>query len=138
MRAMNRRLPWLLVASIGALHANVGAHHSIAGIYDRAEQVTLNATVSEFRFVNPHPFIVIAVDEGRGRAEQWRVELDNRHELSEIGMSADSMKAGDRVVVTGSRARDGSHSLYALRLERRADGFVYEQVGSSPRINRSR
>jgi hypothetical protein len=40
----------------------------------------------------------------------------------------------DRIVVTGSVAREQASSLYVRRLDRPADGFRYEQVGSSPRV----
>jgi hypothetical protein len=117
--------------------APAAGHHSIAGIYDRDAPVTLDAVVAEFRFVNPHPFIVVDVTNG-GRRESWKVELDNRSELSAVGMNADSLKTGDRIIISGSRARDGSRGLYALRFDRKTDGFWYEQVGSSPRVGRGR
>jgi hypothetical protein len=60
--------------------------------------------------------------------------MDNRYELSDVGMTADTLKPGDRVVVSGSPARSQAQSLYIRQLDRPADGFRYEQVGSSPRI----
>jgi hypothetical protein len=62
--------------------------------------------------------------------------MDNRFELIGAGMSAESLKPGDRVVVAGSLARERAHSLYVMRLDRPADGFRYEQVGSSPQVRR--
>jgi hypothetical protein len=110
------------------------AHHSIAGVYDQSTPVTLEGVVTEFKFVNPHPFLVLAVAR-RGEQQSWKVELDNRSELVAAGMTARSFDAGDRLTVTGSPARDHSHQAYAQRIER-GDGFLYEQVGSSPRITR--
>ena len=66
------------------------------------------------------------------------LEFDNLRELADVGMSAETFKPGDSITVTGSRARDKSRSVYVRRLEREADGFVYEQVGSSPRIRSRR
>ncbi len=60
--------------------------------------------------------------------------MDNRSELAEIGMTSQTLKPGDRIVVTGNPARTKSQSLYIRKLDRPADGFRYEQVGSSPRI----
>jgi hypothetical protein len=62
--------------------------------------------------------------------------MDNRFELVAIGMTADSFKKGDRVVVTGGPARSRSNALYVLRLDREADGLRYEQIGASPRLTR--
>jgi hypothetical protein len=115
----------------------VAAHHSIAGVYNSTQSVTIDGVVSEFRFVNPHPYVVVSV-ERNGRSESWKLELDNRYELADVGVKADTLRPGDGVVAVGSPARDGSHSMYAQRIDRHADGWWYEQVGSSPHVGRGR
>jgi len=112
----------------------VHTHHSITAVYDVAQPITLEGVITAFHFVNPHPSVEIQATAGDGRIESWRLELDNLHELIAVGMSADSFKIGDSVVVIGSKARDRSRRLYVRSLERRSDGFLYEQVGSSPRV----
>ena len=131
-----------LTAAAGVLHISVAtspapAHHSIAGIYDNSQQVRFEAVVVDFQFVNPHPFVVVETVEN-GRPQQWRLEMDNRFELVAIGVTATTFKPGDKVMVTGSLARVQPHGLYVWRLDRPADGFWYEQVGSSPRIANTR
>jgi hypothetical protein len=96
--------------------------------------VTIEGVVKEFHFVNPHPFVTVDVKDTTGASRSWQAEMDNRWELVEIGMTSNTLKPGDRLIVTGSPARARSHSLYVRRLERPADGFQYEQVGNSPRI----
>ena len=127
---------WILSFAIGI--ANVGTsahtHHSISAVYDSSRQVTIEGVVTQFQFVNPHPLVMMDVTDGGGNAQQWRLEMDNRSELAEIGVTTETLKPGDRIVVTGSLARAQSHSLYILTLDRHADGFRYEQVGSRPRI----
>jgi hypothetical protein len=113
----------------------VSAHHSIAGYYDEGRQVTLDGVVAQFQFVNPHPFLFVDVNDGN-RAAQWRLEMDNRGELVAVGMTAETFRVGDRVVVTGSLGRTQAQTLYIRRLDRAADGFRYEQIGFSPRITR--
>ena len=108
-----------LVTTTGAF-----AHHSIAGVYDSKASITLDGAVLEFHLVNPHAFLVMTVDRD-GRPETWKLELDNRFELVDVGIKADTLKPGDRIVARGSKARDGSRSIYALRIDRRADGFYY-------------
>jgi hypothetical protein len=111
----------------------VEGHHSIAAVYDRARPVKLDAVVVEFAMVQPHPFLIVDVKDG-SNAGRWRGEMDNRHELVAIGMTADSLKPGDRVVLSGNAGRTQPQSLYIYRLDRPADGFWYEQIGMSPRI----
>jgi hypothetical protein len=61
--------------------------------------------------------------------------MDNRFELAGIGMTSETLRPGDRVVVTGSPGKLDSRALYVRRLDRPMDGFRYEQVGSRPRVN---
>ena len=118
-----------LITSVMAMHA----HHSLAGVYDSNRQVTVEGTVTQFHFVNPHPYLTVEVKKG-SETQQWRLEMDNLWELSDIGVTNETFKPGDRIVASGMQARSQSPGLYIRRLDRPADGFSYEQIGSSPRI----
>jgi hypothetical protein len=118
---------WLLAAAAPA------AHHSLSTVYDSRRQLTVTGSVREFQFVNPHPWIGIDVTDDGG-VRRWRLELDNRWELENIGMHADTFRPGDVIVASGSGGRDSARSLYVRRLDRAADGLLYEQVGPSPRV----
>jgi len=122
-----------VVAAV-ALATTLDAHHSISAVYDSRRQVTVTGSVREFQFVNPHPWIGLDVTGDAGRVQTWRLELDNRFELVDVGMRSDTLKPGDTVVATGSAGRDGARSLYVRQLDRPADGLRYEQVGASPRL----
>lgn len=109
----------------------VEAHHSIASVYDDRREATVEGVVTQFQFVSPHPFM--EVTDGR-TAQRWRLEMDNRGELAGIGFTADTLKPGDRVVVTGDLAHREANRMYIRSLTRPADGFAYEQVGNTPRL----
>jgi hypothetical protein len=135
--------PWALLRAALVVAAvlvagGAEAHHSISAVYDSARQVMVEGVVTSFEFVNPHPFLVIAVGADPDDRESWRLEMDNRFELAAIGVTGDTLKAGDVVIVTGSAGRTAPRSLYIRRLDRPADGFRYEQVGSRPRIDAGR
>jgi uncharacterized protein DUF6152 len=121
-------------AALGFASVVAHAHHSIAAVYDSSREHRLEAVVAEFKFVNPHPFVIVTVDED-GAEQSWRLEMDNRFELAQVGMTDTTLKRGDRVIVTGSVGRTDPRTLYVLRLDRPADGFRYEQVGSRPRVS---
>ena len=112
------------------------AHHSLSGVYDSGNRLSLDATVVEFRFINPHPLLIVTAAAAGERRAEWRLEMDNRFELERIGMMARTFVRGDRVVVSGSRGHGNANSLYIRRLDRQADGLWYEQVGSSPRMGK--
>jgi hypothetical protein len=110
------------------------AHHSIAGMYDEGHPITIDGVVSEFHFVNPHPFVLLQAKDDGGRDQIWKLELDNRWELVDAGMSATTLKPGDRLTVSGGPAWKQPNALYVRRMQR-GDGFRYEQVGFSPKVS---
>jgi hypothetical protein len=137
------RIDWMkryMLSMVGAIALIItagvpaDAHHSISSVYDSSRQANIEGIVAQFQLINPHPFLLIDVTDRAGNAQRWRLEMDNRSELVAIGVTANTLKPGDRVVVKGSLARTQPQALYLLRLDRPADGFWYEQVGNSPRI----
>jgi len=127
---------WMLsvVVAYAVFGASTRAHHSISAVYDDTQRVTIEGVLTQFQFVNPHPLVVMDVKDGAGNVQEWRLEMDTHRELADIGFTSDTLKPGERLVITGSRARRQSQSLYIRRLDRPSDGFGYEQVGSSPRL----
>lgn len=133
LRAMTKGLIVSLVA-LALCGTLVRAHHSIAGQYDMTQLVTVEGVIAEYHFVNPHPYAEVDAPDASGRTERWHLEFDNLRELVAAGMSPRTFNAGDRVVVKGGRGRHQRNSMYVRSLLRPADGFLYEQIGSSPRV----
>ena len=127
---MRVQAAWLSLLAVG--WTPVLGHHSLYGVYERSNDTALEGTVTEFRFVNPHPILVIEVAGEGSASEAWELEMDNRSELSRLGVTAATFAPGDRVVVRGSLALTRERALYLWRLDRPADGFWYEQRGSTP------
>jgi hypothetical protein len=117
---------------LGAFTAE--AHHSISGMYDTRRDVRVEGLVTQFEFINPHAFLTLEVRDTGGATQRWRVELDDRGELSDIGMTAQTLQPGDSVIVVGSPARREANRLYLDRLDRPSDGYSFEQVGGRPRL----
>jgi hypothetical protein len=131
---MGTRARIALIAALLCASATASAHHSIAAVYDGSQPRILDGVIMQFAFVHPHPFILLEVRQGQSAPQTWRLEMDNRFELAEIGMMADTLKAGDHVIVSGSPGRVQPLTLYIRKLDRPKDGFQYEQAGFSPRI----
>jgi hypothetical protein len=84
------------------------AHHSFA-MFDAEKTVTMQGTVKEFEWVNPHSWLRVMVnDEKSGKPLLWALELSSPSRLITMGMHADSVKPGDAVSVTFHPMRDGS------------------------------
>ena len=128
---MHRRACMFIVAVAAAGPAQ--AHHTLTG-YDQARPITLQGSVTEFSYTQPHPYLVIEVKPAAGAAQSWKLEMDNLYELDEIGVTRDTFKPGDRVQVNGAPGRNGAHIMYLRRLDRPKDGLRYEQVGFTPSL----
>ena len=84
------------------------AHHSFA-MFDAEQTVTLQGTVKEFEWTNPHAWLrVIVKDKNTGQPVLWALELSSPSRLVTMGMRADSVRAGDAVSVTFHPMKDGT------------------------------
>ena len=90
------------------------AHHGAAA-YDTTKLATLKGTVTEYKFINPHVEISIAVKDDKGKIETWLGEANSPNVLSRRGWSRDSMKPGDQITIIGNRGKNGS---FTLRLQK--------------------
>ena len=105
---MSMKVVSLTAIVVAAFTASALAHHSFA-MFDAEKTVTLQGTVKEFEWVNPHSWLRIMVnDEKLGRPVLWAVELSSPSRLVTMGMRADSMRAGDAVSVTIHPLKDGA------------------------------
>jgi hypothetical protein len=97
----------LPVAALFLLSGPAIAHHSFA-MFDQTKTVTLEGTVSEFQWTNPHAFIHIEVPNGAGGKRLWQVELNSPNNLRRQGWKSTSVKPGDQVTLVLNPLRDGS------------------------------
>ena len=92
----------LLSVSIAA------AHHSFEAEYDRNKSVTLTGTVTKIDWQNPHVFFFVDVATSAGAVEHWALQAFAPGQLVREGWVKDeSLKPGDKITVTGWRARNG-------------------------------
>jgi Spy/CpxP family protein refolding chaperone len=87
--------------------------------YAADKPATLEGTVTEFKFQDPHCFIVFDVVGQDGKVTRWTGELGPSTTLARQGWTATTFKPGDRVHVEGSQAHDPSLNAVNIRVVRR-------------------
>jgi hypothetical protein len=104
---------------------SVFAHHSNSA-FDGDKVMVLTGTVAEWKWMNPHVWIFLSVDDGNGGKVQWEIEGRTPGQLIRAGWSKSILKAGETITVDFSPAKDGSHTGLLTRV-RRADGTLVGQ-----------
>ena len=90
-----------------ALAGPCRAHHSFA-MFDQSRTVTLEGTVKQFQWTNPHCFIQLLVPSPSGPVE-WSLEMNSPGASMREGWKPGTLKAGDQVSVVINPVRDGTH-----------------------------
>ena len=109
MRNIRLALGWSLASGALAAAGGALAHHSFSAEFSRDLPIEVTGTVTRVEWTNPHArFYVDAVDED-GNTVNWDFELTTPNMLMRRGWTKDSLKIGDKVTVTGWRARNAPH-----------------------------
>ena len=102
------------------------AHHSLSEFLG-SDKITIEGTVKQFRFINPHPSVAFEITDEDGETEEWTLVMDDRWELVESGFSRLTFQPGDELIVSGRIGRVNRQSMYVSSVERPSDGFVYTE-----------
>jgi hypothetical protein len=91
--------------------APVAAHHGTGVAYLPDKFITLQGTVTDWIWSNPHCGILFDVTDDQGNVVHWGAELGNPHLLSSAGFSKDIFKPGDKITITGHPSKTGAPRL---------------------------
>lgn len=91
------------------------AHHGSAA-YDTNLTLTFKATVTEFRFINPHCQVYFDIKNDKGEIEHWQGELTAPNKLARAGWTKQSLNPGDQITVSGYAGKNGGHSLWIRKV----------------------
>lgn len=103
--------PILAVALAFAGLSTALAHHNPASHYLLDKTITVTGVVTKFRLINPHARIYFDVTSDDEKTEAWLAEGNAAAILKRRGWTNDSLKAGARISISGSPARDGGNKL---------------------------
>ena len=107
------------------LATSAGAHHSY-GEFDRDHPVTIEGVVQQVILGNPHAIVQVRTDNNIIYTAEW----GNALQLARTGVKAGTLRAGDRILLTGSPLKDPSFHTISLvsEIRRPADGWRWRRT----------
>jgi hypothetical protein len=131
---MKRSLILLLLAGALLCGGRVYAHHSFAATYLENEQLSIEGQLVQFVYRNPHTLIQIMAPDANRQMQRWTVEWEGRGQLDHEGVTGMTLKAGDRVIITGNPGKNAAdHWLRAQTIVRPRDGWKWTVTAPSMR-----
>jgi uncharacterized protein DUF6152 len=121
---MKSKVVVLILAAIMFSSAAAYAHHSFAATYDQSKTVTIEGKVAQFLIRSPHSFLHVLAKDENGQMQRWAIEWQGAAQLVDAGITKDTLKAGDPVIVTGNPGRAAEdHRIRMVTIKRTTDGF---------------
>jgi len=129
---MNKSITVLLTAGLLGLAVASYAHHSFPAHYYADRMITIEGTLTEYLFRNPHSFIHMEVVTDEGEPEIWAAEWGNTLRMTRQGYTLESFQPGDYLIVSGNPPRNATHRIRLVTLKRPADGLEATRDGPRP------
>lgn len=99
------------------------AHHSFAAEFLEDQIGTIEGTVTEVWFKNPHVRYYMEVKTEADEIESWDIRADSPTLLVRMGWTRKTIQEGDRIKVLGHLGRDGRKLISIISIEL-VDGTV--------------
>ena len=129
MKNKSLSLALLFAASLAAVP--VLAHHSFAAVYDSDQEVMIEGKVVQFQYRNPHSVLHVLAKDSAGVEKRYAIEWQGATQLGAAGISAQTVHAGDPVVVTGHPGRVAAENrILMTEFRRTTDDFGWKNRGS--------
>ena len=125
---ISRRLVLLCVSA--SLASAAWAHHSFA-MFDLEKVLTVEGTVKEFQWTNPHCWLQVMVTDGKSGTQEWSFEMGAMGMLARTGWKSTTLKPNDKVTVIMNPLKSGAPSGRLLKVTL-PDGRVMGPGGSAP------
>jgi hypothetical protein len=123
---MMRRLTMLLAVAVLFATGAAYAHHSYAATYDNSREVKLQGKLVQFIYRNPHTFVHVEAPDENGTMQRWAIEWAGTAQLDRAGVTRETLKVGDEVVMTIRPSRvPGEYRGLMVTLKRPSDGFTW-------------
>jgi hypothetical protein len=111
-----RMYRWSLAAvAVVIIALPLFAHHGNAA-YDTTKTVTVQGTITDFEFINPHVMVFFETKNDKRGVEKWQGELTSPNHLMRTGWTKGTLKPGDQLTFSGLRAKSGATTLWITKI----------------------
>jgi hypothetical protein len=106
----------------------IKAHHS-AAMYDHEKDVTIDGTVKEWQWTNPHVFLQVLVTDSKGVTTEWSIEGGAATNMKRAGWERTAFNFGDKVSVVFHPLKSGAPGGTVITAINKTTGKTYEYHG---------
>ena len=123
---MKRRILPLIIVGALLFSSIAYAHHSFGAVYDGKKTIKLEGKLTQFSFRNPHSFVNMEAPDESGVTQRWALEWGAAGALGGQGVSKETLKVGDHIIITGHPSRvPGEYRVQMQTLKRPSDGLTW-------------
>jgi hypothetical protein len=108
------------------------AHHSRAHYGNN--EMTTTGTVVEYKWRNPHVFVVWEAKDQTGKSTQWVGEMASVTSMIADGMTKDSLKPGDQITVSAFPSKNPGSTEALIKKITKANGTVVVDNSRAPNL----
>jgi uncharacterized protein DUF6152 len=102
------------------------AHHSFAATYFEDKTQKVEGNLVQFLYRNPHSFVHVEGPDEKGVMQRWAIEWGAGGQLGRQGVTRETLKPGDHVIVVGNPGRNpDDHRLRMVNITRPSDGWKW-------------
>ena len=102
------------------------AHHSFAATYFEDKTQKVEGNLVQFLYRNPHSFVHVEGPDEKGVMQRWAIEWGAGGQLGRQGVTRETLKPGDHVIVVGNPGRNpDDHRLRMVSITRPSDGWKW-------------
>jgi len=124
---MECRIVLLVIAGMAVSAFTASAHHSLDATYDMKTEVRMEGKLLQVLLRNPHSFLQLEARDAAGTMRVWALEFPGAKTLAKAGITVDTLKKGDALVLTLNPSRRPSdHRGVLSTLHRDSDGLTWD------------
>jgi uncharacterized protein DUF6152 len=122
---MNKFGRFVLAFSIPVIFSVPGLAHHSAAAFDVQKEVKITGNVTEYKFRNPHVYMVVQVKRADGSTAAVEVEAGAPSVLNPLGFTRNSVAVGDVVTIVGNPGKNSPDTLILGKDLYKRDGSYY-------------